>query len=207
MSSPSSPGPINPWQRMWTAPAATLLNMVQFGQGDAWARPLLLGAGLLSSLAPQVRAALAQMLPQNANVLGVALVSGLVLGGLQAFIWPALLQLACRWLGGQGTPRATRLAAAWSSLPVLLSYVLAPLGGSGDVADAGAALYGVVSLLLSAWTLALLVRSLGAAQRLTPFKAGLSVLLGGVLLFVALLAAGFLAALVLVALGISPQLP
>ena len=129
--SPSAPapssGPVNPWQRMWTAPASTLLNLLQFGQGDRWALPLLLGAGLLSSLAPQVREALAPLLPAGTNVLNVAIVSGLVLGTLQALAWPLMLQGAAKLLGGQGTLRASRLAAAWSSLPVLVSYLLSPL--------------------------------------------------------------------------------
>ena len=204
--SPSAPapssGPVNPWQRMWTAPASTLLNMLQFGQGDSWALPLLLGAGLLSSLAPQVREALAQLLPAGTNVLNVAVVSGLVLGALQALGWPLMLQGAARLLGGQGNLRASRLAAAWSSLPVLVSYLLSPLM-NGE--SAGAALLSGLSLLLSGWTLLLLVQSLAAAQRLTVLKSALSVLLGGFMLLIALVCAGFVAALVLVALGVTPQ--
>lgn len=189
---------------MWTAPGATLLNMLQFGQGDAWALPLLLGAGLLSSISPQVRFALEQLLPAGSNVLGVALISGVVLGGLQALVWPPLLQAACRLLGGQGSVRGTRLAAAWSSLPVLLSYVLAPLGGSGEAASAGSLFYSVLSLMLSVWTLMLLVQSLSAGQRLPLLRSAGAVLLGGAFLLMALVAAGFLAALVMVALGVTP---
>jgi len=187
---------------MWTAPASTLLNMLQFGQGDSWALPLLLGAGLLSSLAPQVREALAPLLPAGTNVLNVAVVSGLVLGTLQALGWPLMLQGASRLLGGQGTLRASRLAAAWSSLPVLVSYLLSPLM-SGE--SAGAALLSGLSLLFSGWTLLLLVQSLAAAQRLTPLRSALSVVLSALMLLIALVFAGFIAALVLVALGVTPQ--
>lgn len=196
--------PINPWQQMWTAPAPTLLNMLRFGQGDAWALPLLFGAGLLSSLAPQVRQALSELFPQGTNIVNVALVTGLILGAVQAWLWPPLLQLAAKALGGQGTLRASRLAAAWSSLPVLLSYVIAPLFGVATV-SASAAFYSSFSFFLTIWTLLLLTRSLAAGQSLPPFKALLALLLGGIFLGVALMVVGVLAALVLVALGITPE--
>ncbi|AZI42487.1 hypothetical protein EHF33_06765 [Deinococcus psychrotolerans] len=198
-------GPVSPWRLMWTAPAATLNNMLQHGQGDAWALPLLFGAGLLSSLAPQVREMLVPMLPSGTNVFTVAVVSGVLLGGLQALGWPPMLRTASKWLGGSGNLRASRLAAGWSCLPVLLSYILAPLGGSaeaGAVPTLGGVLFGFFSLLLSVWTLLLLVQSLAAAQRLSVPRAALSVLIGAVMLLAALVALGFLAALILVALGL-----
>ena len=207
MSSPSSPpdsGPVNPWLRFWTAPAPTLMNMLAFNQGDAWALPLLFGGGLLSSLAPQVRELLAASLPQGTNVMSVAVIGGVVLGIVQALIWPPLLALASRWLGGQGHLRATRLAAAWSSLPLLLSSLLAPLGGSSLTPTAGTAFYGLFNLLLSFWAVALLVLSLSAAQRLSLGRAALSALIGGVLFVVVLILAGVAASLVLVSLGVSP---
>ncbi len=190
---------------MWAAPAATTLNMLQYGQGDAWALPLLLGGGVLSSLAPQTRELLAQTLPEGVNVLNVALIGGVTLGVVQALIWPPLLQLASRWLGGQGHLRASRLAAAWSSLPLLLSSLLAPLGGSVDAPTLGTAFYGLLNLLLTVWTMVLLVRSLAAAQRLETGKTVLAVLIGGLLFVAALFAAGIVAALGLVLLGIGPE--
>ncbi len=176
--------------------------MLEYGQGDAWALPLLFGAGLLSSLAPQVREALSQMLPENTNIMGVAVISGVVLGAVQALIWPPLLQSAARLLGGVGRLRGSRLAAGWSSLPVLVSYLLAPLGVSDDALVAA---FGVVSFFLSVWTIYLLVHSLAAAQRLSASRALLSVVLGAVLTAAALLAVGFAAALVLTLLGVTPQ--
>ncbi|WP_293912133.1 hypothetical protein [Deinococcus sp.] len=201
---PTAPaGPVNPWQRIWTAPGLTLTNMLQFGQGDAWAMPLLFAGGLLPFLAPQVRELLALRLPPGTNVLNVALVVGAVVGALQALVWPLGLLGAGRVLGGAGTLRGVRLAAAWSSLPLLLSYVLAPLGA--DSASALAALYGALSLVLTGWSLLLLVQSLAVAQRLSPGRAVGSVLLGFLLFASALFATCFVAALVLVLLGVTPE--
>ena len=207
MSSPNkfpNDGPVSPWLHFWLAPAPTLTNMLRFHQGDAWALPLLFGGGVLSSLAPQVRELLAASLPQGRNLLAVVIVSGVMLGLAQALIWPPLLNLGSRWLGGQGQVRATRLSAAWSSLPLLLSSLLAPLGGSVAAPTAGAAFYGLLNLLLSLWTLVLLVQSLAAAQHLSTGKAVLGVLIGGLMFVVALIAAGVVAALLLALFWLTP---
>jgi Yip1 domain len=208
MSAPTPPGPVNPWQRIWTAPASTISNLLQFGQGDAWALPLLFGTGLLLFLAPQAREAMTQtqLLPPGTAVLNVALILGIVVGAMQALLWPLALWGVARLLGGQGTLRGARLAAAWSSLPVLLSYVLAPLGA--DSTSALGALYGTLSFFLTGWTLYLLVQSLAAAQRFSSGRAVGSVLIGGLLFVLALFFACIVAAVVLVLLGVRPpQLP
>ena len=206
MSAPVPTGPVNPWQRFWTAPASTLTNMLQYGQGDVWALPLLFAAGLLPFLAPQVREAFAQVLPAGTKVLNVALILGVVVAAMQALVWPLALLGAARLLGGQGSLRSARLAAAWSSLPVLLSYLLAPL--AADTASVLGAVYGTFSFFLTGWTLLLLLQSLASAQRLSFGKALGSVLIGGALFVLALFVACIVAALVLVLLGVRPgQLP
>ncbi len=170
-------------------------QLLNTAQGDYWAVPLLVAGGVFSALSPQMREQLLAYFPElNAsNIQGAALMLGLLSGFLQAALWPVLLYWGAKLLGGKVTAtqsapkpvRPARLAAAWSSLPVLLGYLLAPLG-MGDAA----VVFSGVSALLSFWSLILLAHMLAAGYQLKAPRGALAVLLSGffglVLLFLAL---------------------
>lgn len=151
--------------------------------GDDWATPLLVAGGLLPALGPQMREQLliiGKDIPELTaqTVTGVALVLGVLSGVLQATFWPLLLHLAARLMGTAGTPwRGARLAAAWSSLPVLLCTLLSPLLGD---------LLPLLTLPLSLWSLVLLAfmlaRGYGLGTGQGAVAVGLALLLGLALL-------------------------
>lgn len=156
--------------------------------GDDWVWPLLLAGGILGAMSPQMRQELlslpAELRPPELNeqtILGVTLALGVLSGLLQAALWPALLHGAAKVLGGAApTLRPARLAAAWSTLPILLGTLLAPLAA----ADTGVAeLLGGLNVLLSIWSLVLLAHMLGAGYGLDPSRGALAILLGGLIGF------------------------
>lgn len=190
---------VSPWQSVWLRPAQTMRQLLVTREGDYWATPLLVAGGLLAALSPQMREELLSMAAKlkvegvAEHIQGVQITLGIISGVLQAALWPLLLHGCASLLGGKASPnsetaaarpsfgerlRPTRLAAGWSSLPVLFGTLLAPLG-QGETG----ALLGLLNMSLSVWSLVLLSHMLGEGYGIGPAKGALSVLLSGIVGF------------------------
>jgi Yip1 domain. len=178
---------INPWKTLWTAPTATFATLIAEAPGyNVLTLSILMGFGSALSQFSGSGIGLAQGL-------ALTLLLGPVMGLGELYIGSWLLAHVGRWLGGQGDPVTIRTIMAWAGLPnvaALLCWLLMLLQ-AGDAlfterSDnviktlAGNPLFVIpatVQMVLSFWSISLLVIGLGTAQRLPLGKALLNLLI------------------------------
>jgi hypothetical protein len=192
--------PINPWVGMWVRPRETIQAilatnknyllkllywiygfplLLQFAQnfsfGDSYsATPIVIGALLLAF---------------PVGYIGINI-------GAYLFYWTG------RWIGGQGSFQDLRAAVAWSSVPNIVGIViwalqLAMFDGKifslmfFSMPLVGAQLTvtyicSAVSVIVMVWGLIILLKSVGAAQQFSAWKALLNVFLPFIVIFIGL---------------------
>lgn len=176
---------LNPWTAIWTKPRATIQQIVDTDPTH-WVLPLGALAGISSTLDQASIKSLGDQfnLPE---ILGIAIIGGILVGILMLFISGALLRLTGKWLGGVATQQQIRAAIAWSSVPLVFSMLLwipqyalvgnelftteTPILNSNPTLLLATLGFMVLELVLAIWGLVIFLKCLGQVQKLSVWKA------------------------------------
>jgi len=199
MDAPSLPSQtLSPWLSIWIKPRETIRRIVD---SDPSYRVLLLTA--LAGIGQALDRASTRNTGDDLSlpvILVICLVAGPIGSIISLYIGGALLRWIGSWFGGQASSEEVRAAMAWSSVPVILSYVLwipeLVLFGEEMFTsvtpriEANPALaflllgFAVIQLILAVWSLVLLLKCLGEVHEFSAWKALAVILVAGLILFV-----------------------
>lgn len=195
------PSALPPSLAIWTQPWAALQTAV--AERSPWE------TGFLGALAG-ISAVLAWAAQRNlgdearpAEIMGLAVLVGPVLGLMVLVLGGVLLRSSGRWLGGRAGAGAVRAALAWASTPLIVSLLLwlvqlivlpeasfsaAPVGSVEAILALGC---GVIHVCLAVWAGWLSLLGLAVAHTFSVPRAALSWVLGGCFVAVIAFAVGF----------------
>lgn len=155
-------GPLNPWRTIWWRPQATIKSILAGGAPHVLTLAVIAGMSSVLRLSSDLSWSIA---------LAAALLLGPLLGLVSLYTSGALLAW-CGWLlGGRAKQSELRTALAWSSLPDVIALpllgVLLVIQQDTPRSEQTALLTWALSpapVLLSLWSVFLLVRVIGAVQ-------------------------------------------
>lgn len=185
----------NPWFAIWTRPRM-VMRWVLANDPTRNVPGLILGGAAASALSNVGENA--TTLTELAVAFGLSMVLGTALGFLITyFVGTWLLRMVGGWLGGQGDATAVRAAIAYSQIPNIWGSIVSAVAlialigmmatGSFDASGGlGVGMFiliglGLIMLVISVWSLVVLVATLSVAHR---FSIGHSI---GTIVLVALM--------------------
>jgi len=190
--------PLDPWFAIWTRPRAALRQILDSDPRRSIYRLAALG-GIAGALKLATESGAAETAPV-ATTLAIAVTGGALGGVLFLFLFPGLVRVAGRWLGGRGGMIEIRAAVAWSNVPEIWGMALwlpravllgeemfqpVPPGIEGN--PPAALFFGLLVLaqtLVGFWGLVIGLKCIAEAHRFSAWRALGTLVLVGLMLIV-----------------------
>ncbi len=189
----------NPWMKIWTAPRATIQEIVSLDPNFRfYVLSWFYGFSLLLHAAQNM--SLADRIPLAGILVGSAVLA-ILFGMLSISIVSALLFWCGKLLGGQAPYRHLRAAVAWASVSnvvnalmwlILTGYFGPAIFSSAfiEIPMVGSSLYvsmavSIVQLVVSIWSIVILIKSVAQVQKFSSWKALVNILIPMLLVFIA----------------------
>lgn len=179
---------LNPWISIWTQPRKTIQAIVNY---DPKYRFILLsfiyGLPMFFQLAQNF--SLGQKY-STVTIVGIGIVLAALIGMLSITISSALIYWTGKWIGGKASFYPVRAAVSWSNVPNVVtilfwiawivqfkSQLFLETFATQRAESVGFMVVGLVQMVLSVWSLIILVKGVAQVQGFSAWKGLLNVLI------------------------------
>lgn len=187
--------PENPWIEIWTKPKVTIRAII-----NTFPEQYIIPLAILSGIAQALDEASANNMGDDLSIGTImlfAIVIGAIVGLLTMYIGSAITNWIGNKLGGTADVIETRSAVAWAGIPIVFGLVLwlpqLALYGS-DMFTSYAPritqnpipllIVGIIEIIKNVWAFGLLIACLSEVQRFSEWKAFVTLLIPGIVIFV-----------------------
>lgn len=178
---------------IWIKPKRTLAYILQ-NCPDKYV-PILLGLGGIVRAIDRASIKDAGDTMSTSAIIISAIIGGGLFGWLTYYAYAWAMSVTGRWLKGSAPAASFRTVVAWALIPSIFSLLLLPpevaiFGedlfkseptNTSDFHDLTRAIFGVLELILSTWTLVILTKGISLIQNFTVGRSIINLLLPGML--------------------------
>lgn len=188
---------VNLWTSIWIEPKKAMRSAITHEKKQL-VTILIIITGIINFLDRAIGENLGDSMPFLVILL-LAIVGGAITGFIGWWILSGLATLIGKWLGGTGTYQEMKIVVGISYIPIALSGVIYIFDllflGSSLFKDVEISVLQVIWLLLSSsisvvlscWSIFLLIKGVAEAHRFSSWKALLALILPYILLFAAIM--------------------
>lgn len=173
--------------KIWYKPKETLKFILEY-YPDKYVRVLLFLAGVGSTLQSSLENGIGGSVPEIIGGLFAILLLGGISGWVSYFIYAWAMSLTGNWLQGKAEPHEFRTVLAWALVPVitLILVIILEIAAFGIHSFANnfyqanevlLLIFGIISIILSIWSVVILVIGIMIIQQFGVLKAILNMLL------------------------------